>query len=1603
MEQQEPGCDAVQLSNHVENDNHATDVTSEALSQLKGSDVHVLPKSKKKAAKRLKASAKMGKKATTISQGKSMAKVDHVAAGTEHMFHTHICSECRRCFKTRSHLVEHMRLHYPDPSLQCPTCKHYFTSKSKLRVHKLRETGQKLHQCHLCEYGAVERNSLRRHLASVHGHQEDDAHNTELFTCPTCQKMFSQSQALKIHMKSHNRTQDGQSLLCFHKGCLFQYTEKKKLQKHALDEHQIEAIECRHHACSIFFGSREEMEKHFSTHQAYHCPHCDFSCSNKSRFQQHKRQGHPGKQELKCSFCPFSTLNPVDFDQHVGHFHANEKTHHCPQCSFATAHKRVLKRHMLMHTGEKPHKCTICDFRCRDETYLSKHMLTHSNDKQHMCSECGYVTKWKHYLTVHMRKHAGDLRYKCNQCSYRCHRIDQLNSHKLRHQEKSLICEVCAYSCKRKTELCRHMQLKHSTNTDLQPPVYQCKFCPYTTKYRQALHSHENCRHTRTRVFCCALCRYTTFSNTGLFLHKKKTHGYVPGDVGWLEKYAEKEKEQNSAEFTQSFFFKTAEPQIANSANGEHTEYAEQANKSIDDSQNISINDNENEAIAATTGGTRELTLVQQVSPDIVSAREEACKLSEGHPTPTDEEQCDTSLFNSQTSTGSIQTKHLPAETVNIGNAGFDAPVGGHIGYHSLHSVHQSSPEPGDEDDDNETAYCEDQIDPDNLPPVTGSERNREGLQNSEVHKESLISNSYLEPSASETRLQVMRRQDKDQAKALILEGRVQMLVVQTRNSMYQCNRCSYVTRKQAALIRHCRSSCQVMKAELRCQECGMQFKQQRSLNTHCLKKCRLLLRSRKKFNFASIVGQSGSNASIQVQSKSKEDTSTVLNQSKSGSLTLQPETIEVTDDTHSREQDSAKLEGPAIVSVADSLKTTSQGRHTIVMSRNNENFNAMPALAGAVDSVNNETSGYIEDDGRYTCKLCSFSSIRKVTIDRHCATCRRSTYKKIDLAENREQFEEEGSPSDYNQEEDGANYSERDSTDKERPQVLNPRFSCPNCPFQCHQKRALTSHEIKGCLKPGEEQCPHSSFVAKSEKSLNHHTLGHRKDKNATKGKMSAKLQCSLCSFTCKQERCLTQHVAVKHEGVRPHQCRFCAFSTIRRYRLEAHESLHTGVGRHSCEICGQTFGTTSRLRLHHQRIHNKQATHFCSLCDYRAYNLNDISCHNLSCHTGELNHHCCKCSARFSSDIALNQHCNRAHPDANSLSCAHCSFTCNRQAALKAHLRRDHSEIENGATKEDSETQDGPEKQSKISVTHQCLVCFFSTHKKLLLIQHMLDEHEDGPASEKTLKCDVCGFSCTHQVVFDQHVRSHGGTCLFKCTECEFSTRNKQKITWHIRIHSGEKPYRCEKCSYACADPSRLKYHMRIHMDERKYLCPECGYKCKWVNQLKYHMTKHTGAKPYSCEDCEYRTNRADALRIHRETRHRDVRSFICEKCGKAFKTSFLLKTHQRKHSEERPYVCSVCQKAFRWPAGLRHHYLSHTNQLPFHCLHCPYRAKQKFQVVKHLKRHHPDLPAQHGVGKDQETSSLVTQKAWTGEEDERQEDGQTASERVQKAADI
>lgn len=275
--------------------------------------------------------------------------LDLGATVEERLFKTHMCPECKRCFKKRTHLADHLHLHFPDPNLQCPNCGKFFTSRSKLKIHLMRESGEKSHRCPLCDYSSVEKNALNRHMASIH--EGVSNFYTDTYACPVCRDTFKLSQALKDHMKGHKAQQT--LLFCFEPECERAVTDRKEFLRHTKESHGIQAVECRYHACSLLFKCREEMEQHRKNHYAFHCQDCDFVCSNKHVFRKHKNRGHPGKEELACRFCPYRSFNPVEYSDHLGKMHANEKIHRCPECNFATAHKRVLIRHKLLHTGKR--------------------------------------------------------------------------------------------------------------------------------------------------------------------------------------------------------------------------------------------------------------------------------------------------------------------------------------------------------------------------------------------------------------------------------------------------------------------------------------------------------------------------------------------------------------------------------------------------------------------------------------------------------------------------------------------------------------------------------------------------------------------------------------------------------------------------------------------------------------------------------------------------------------------------------------------------------------------------------------------------------------------------------------------------------------------------------------------------------------------------------------------------------------------------------------------------------------------------------------------------------------------------------------------------
>ena len=52
--------------------------------------------------------------------------------------------------------------------------------------------------------------------------------------------------------------------------------------------------------------------------------------------------------------------------------------------------------------------------------------------------------------------------------------------------------------------------------------------------------------------------------------------------------------------------------------------------------------------------------------------------------------------------------------------------------------------------------------------------------------------------------------------------------------------------------------------------------------------------------------------------------------------------------------------------------------------------------------------------------------------------------------------------------------------------------------------------------------------------------------------------------------------------------------------------------------------------------------------------------------------------------------------------------------------------------------------------------------------------------------------------------------------------------------------------------------------------------------------------------------------------------TKSFVCDTCGRSFKTKSSLTVHNTVHSGERPYKCDICEKSFSHKSHFTRHML-------------------------------------------------------------------------------
>ncbi|XP_067120516.1 uncharacterized protein [Centruroides vittatus] len=216
------------------------------------------------------------------------------------------------------------------------------------------------------------------------------------------------------------------------------------------------------------------------------------------------------------------------------------------------------------------------------------------------------------------------------------------------------------------------------------------------------------------------------------------------------------------------------------------------------------------------------------------------------------------------------------------------------------------------------------------------------------------------------------------------------------------------------------------------------------------------------------------------------------------------------------------------------------------------------------------------------------------------------------------------------------------------------------------------------------------------------------------------------------------------------------------------------------------------------------------------------------------------------------------------------------------------------------------------------------------------------------------------------EYHCKCHVSGCsAFNCPECGNRFEHWGNIAGHLwRHHSVDlELHACDQCSFRTYSLSKLEnLHKRIHQEERPYLCDTCGKGFKTNKQLRNHQVIHMEKsrqgqfRSGECHICHRHFSDKRMLRLHLDTVHNKIRPFLCNYCGYTASCKSTLKMHMRQHTGEKPFSCDMCDYRTSDHNSLRRHKMRHSGEKPYKCPYCTYACIQSSTYKTHLKNKHP-----------------------------------------------
>ncbi|XP_011179001.1 zinc finger protein 14 [Zeugodacus cucurbitae] len=245
----------------------------------------------------------------------------------------------------------------------------------------------------------------------------------------------------------------------------------------------------------------------------------------------------------------------------------------------------------------------------------------------------------------------------------------------------------------------------------------------------------------------------------------------------------------------------------------------------------------------------------------------------------------------------------------------------------------------------------------------------------------------------------------------------------------------------------------------------------------------------------------------------------------------------------------------------------------------------------------------------------------------------------------------------------------------------------------------------------------------------------------------------------------------------------------------------------------------------------------------------------------------------------------------------------------------------------------------------------------------------------SEVKFQCEQCPRRCVTWENYEAHLRTHQGLKPYSCNECDRSFNRAAHFRAHVREVHGPVTlqYICsfEGCGKIFKRENTYKNHYRLKhtvmpyeaREPKTYVCEDCGRTFKSVTTLKEHRYKHAPEEdyPFKCEECGKRYRSKRTYKDH-QLRHSGIKNYICTYCGMKKTTQNELRAHINYHTKEKQWPCPKCPSVFNSSGNLgMHDRIVHKGIRPFTCRFCDLSFGKQDTLKHHEMRHTGEKP--HG----------------------------------------